>query len=295
MNGLIHFSNQEMALIRQTVAKDCNDAEFDMFLHICRTVGLDPLRRQIYAFVFYKGDAQKRQLTPVVAIDGLRAIASRTGAYRPDDKPPVYEYDEAVKNPDTNPLGIVSCTVTVYKHAQGEWWPAAGQAFWDEYVPLFTDAQGVARIDRKKTGWVKMPRVMIAKCAEAGALRRAWPDDFGMIYEGAELDRGQVLDLSPSEAAAAGMQEDRLAKIGGADAIMIDWMDGQPLARVPLGQAGDRIAAFIQENVEEPMTLKAFEDRNRESFREFWARNATDALEIKKKFETAYKQLEAAE
>lgn len=140
-----------------------------------------------------------------------------------------------------------------------------------------------------------MPRIMMAKCAEAVALRRAWPDDFGMLYEGAEMDRSEVLDLTPSEAAAAGAQEDRLAKIGGANAIMIDWMDGQPLARVQLGEAGDRIAAFIQDNIEEPMTLKAFENRNRESFREFWARNATDALEIKKRFEAAYKQIEVAE
>lgn len=294
MNEVMHFSNQQMALIRQTVAKDCNDSEFDMFLHICKTVGLDPLRRQIYAFVFNKGDAAKRQLTPVVAIDGLRAIAERTGNYRPDDQPPRFEYDEAAKNPDTDPLGIVSCTVTVYKHAHGAWFPAVGQAFWDEYVPLFTDREGIARIDRKKDKWVKMPRVMIAKCAEAIALRRAWPDDFGMLYESAELDRGDVLDLTPSEAAATAAQEDRLSKIGGANAIMIDWMNGEPLARVPLGEAGDKIAAFIQDNTGEPMTLKAFEDRNRASFQEFWARNPTDALEIKKQFEIAYRQLETA-
>lgn len=122
MNGHINFSNQEMALIRNTVAKDCNESEFDMFLHICRTVGLDPLRRQIYAFVFHKDKPDKRQLTPVVAIDGLRAIAERTGNYRPDDEPPRFEYDETVKDPNTNPLGIVSCTVKVFKYAHGEWY-----------------------------------------------------------------------------------------------------------------------------------------------------------------------------
>jgi hypothetical protein len=60
MNAIVPFSNTDLALIRRTVAKDCLPHEFDQFIHICRAIGLDPLRRQIYAFVFGKGGAARR-------------------------------------------------------------------------------------------------------------------------------------------------------------------------------------------------------------------------------------------
>lgn len=277
-NGM--FSKREYELIRRTVAKDCNDAEFDLAMHICSHTGLDPLRRQIYFFVFSKDKPSDRQMVPVVAIGGLRSMAERTGTYRPDDQPPRITYDESARNEATNPLGIVKADVTVYKHAQGDWFPVAGEAYWEEYAPIKYD-----KLDTKKTGWIKMPRIMIAKCAEAAALRRAWPDDFAGLYEESELDRAQALDLSPSELAELGGQENRLEKIGGANAIMIDWMDGKELDRVLLKDVAERINEFITENEDAPGTLQAFQDRNKHGLQDFWARNKSDALEIKKRFE----------
>lgn len=274
------FTAKEYELIRRTVAKDCNDSEFDLAMHICRHTGLDPLRRQIYFFVFHKDDPAKRQMVPVTAIGGLRSMAERTGNYRPDENPASIRYDDTLKNTDTNPLGIVGAQVTVYKYAHGEWFPALGEAYWDEYVPLWN-----GKIDQKKTGWVKMPRIMIAKCAEAQALRKAWPDDFAGLYEESELDRALTMDMTPSQIAELGGQERRLEKIGGKDAIMIDWLDGKELARIPLKDVAERINAFIEENADAPNTLQAFQDRNKFSMQEFWARNKSDALEIKKRFE----------
>lgn len=281
--GGAQFTSREMELMRNTVAKDCNQSEFDMFIHICKHTGLDPLRRQIYAFVFNQADPKKRQMVPVVAIGGLRSMAERTGNYRPDMDAPRIEYSDDAKNPDSNPLGIVKCNVTVYKFSHGEWFPANGEAYWDEYVPLWND-----KIDQKKTGWVKMPRIMIAKCAEAAALRKAWPDDFANLYEESELDQARTLDLSPSEMADLGGQEKRLEQIGGPNAIMLDWLDGKAIDRVPLADIGDRLDRFISENASDPTTLKVFEDRNKHAMQEFWARSKSDALEIKRKLEKVY-------
>jgi phage recombination protein Bet len=280
------FSSSQVALIRRTVAKDCTEAEFDWFLEICRALRLNPLQRQIYAFVFNKNDKDKRQLTPVVAIQGLRSIAERTGTYRPDNQKPRYDYDETLKGP-TNPKGIVSCEVSVFKYAHGEWHETVAEAYWDEFVPL--DGSG-DKIAFGKDGWRKMPRLMIAKIAEAAALRKAWPDDFANVYEEAEVDRGEVADLTATEMADKADQEDRLAKIGGADAIMVDWLDGSPLDRVPLGQFADRLWAWLKENADAPNTVRAWRDRNRHSFNEFWARQKADALELKQEFERIEKE-----
>lgn len=287
MNALVMAEGKQLDLIRRTVAKDCDTAEFDQFVHICRAVRLDPLRRQIYAFVFNKHKPEWRQMTVVTAIGGYRSIAERTGTYRPDDQAPTIEYSEAAKDPKTNPLGIVRCLVRVYKHSHGEWFLVTGEAYWDEYVPL---KDGV--IDSKKTGWVKMPRIMIAKCAEAAALRKAWPDDFAGLEIEEETDRRNSIELTASEIADEAASQTRLESIGGANALTIDWCDGSPLERIPVGQIGDRLIKYA--NANDPMTVSAFAERNKDTMNEYWARDKSGALAVKKSFEAAYSR-DAAE
>lgn len=287
MGAVTLFEGRQLDLIRRTVAKDCDAAEFEQFVHICRAVNLDPLRRQIYCFVFNKNNPQYRQMTVVTAIGGYRAVAERTGSYRPDDRAPRYEHGE--KDAKSNPLGITRCEVTVYKHAHGEWFPVVGEAWWDEYVPL---KEGV--IDSKKTGWVKMPRIMIAKCAEANALRKAWPDDFAGVEVEEEIDRRSV-ELTATELADEAATSNRLALIGGANALTVDWCDGEALSREPVGSFGDKVLAFIAEHkTDDPMRVRMFHNRNTAALQEYWAKDKSGALELKKAFE-AIDRLEAAE
>lgn len=272
---------KSLDLIRRTVAKDCDAAEFDQFIHICRAVRLDPLRRQIYAFVFGKNNPQYRRMSVVTGIDGYRAIAERTQNYRPDTAPPRIDYSEGAKDPRTNPLGIVRCEVTVYKHAHGEWFPVTADAYWDEYAPIKDGA-----LDPKKENWRKMARVMIAKCAEAQAIRRAWPDDFSGLEVEEETDRRASLDLSASELADEGAQKARFELIGGINCITVDWCDGEPLVREQVGAFGDKVLAFIaQHKADDPNRIRLFQSRNTAALQEYWAKDKNGALELKKAFE----------
>lgn len=315
---VLNFNDSQVALIRRTVAGDCNEAEFGQFIHICKAVNLDPLRRQIYAFVFNKSDANKRRLTVVTGIDGYRSISARAKDYRPNDKPPLIEYAEAAKNPFTNPLGIVRAEVTLYKWSHGDWHPVVGEAYWDEYVPLKADAaafdwvdtgdkwpdtgkpkmkkvpkdggtEAQMMVDPDKTGWVKAPRNQLAKCAEAQAHRRGWPNDFSGVYLQEEVDRAHSIELSAWEMADAGDTRARLDKIGPARAVTIDWMDGEPLQRVPAGQFYDQAMAFIKKHMqagdEEPGTIMQWRGKNAEGLREFWAYEKDAALDLKEKLE----------
>lgn len=281
---------KSLDLIRRTVAKDCDAAEFDQFIHICRAVRLDPLRRQIYAFVFGKNNPQYRRMSVVTGIDGYRAIAERTGNYRPDTTPPRIEYSPEAKDPKTNPLGIVRCEVTVFKHAHNEWFPVTADAYWDEYAPI---KDGV--LDPKKENWRKMARVMIAKCAEAQAIRRAWPDDFSGLEVEEETDRRATLELSATELADEGAQKQRFELIGGINTLTVDWCDGEALVREPVGTFGDKVLAFIREHrSEDPTRVRMFHNRNTAALQEYWAKDKIGALELKKAFEDVDK-LEAAE
>ncbi len=255
----------------------------------------DPLRRQIYAFVFSKDRPDKRRMSIIVAIDGFRAIADRTGCYRPDEDEPTFEIDPAQKSA-TNPIGLVKATVRVWKHSHGDWHKVTASAYWDEYAPIKDEWAEGEDGRRRKTGkqtldqtgnWPKMPRLMLAKVAEALALRKAWPDDFSNVYAAEEVDRSRAQDVTAWEAAEAGATEKRLAQIGQGQTILFQFDPTGPLEPVPLGKIADRVAEFVQNNRDEVSAIGLFESRNRHALRDFWARQPGDALEVKKLLEGA--------
>lgn len=299
------FDKAQLALIKRTVAADCNDSEFDLFITVAAKLKLNPLKKQIYAFVFNKDKPARRNMVLVTAISGLRTIAERTGNYRPDDALPVYEYDEALKNPEKNPLGLVSCTVKVWKHSHGQWFATPHQVFWDAYAPLVEDGtwedkgetwengnakktfvkNGKVTLDSGKPRWRTDPRGMLAKCAEAGALRKAWPDEMAQLYEESEMDRGNFVELSPSEYAEQQAVENRLERIqGGQNSILFEFPP-DALAPLPIGQIVDKALAYFRSQENAPDAIEYWQERNRHGLQEFWARQPGDALALKKEME----------
>lgn len=314
-----HFRAPQVALIKRS-NPDCNEDEFNQFMHVAASLGLDPLRKQIYAFVFNKDDANRRRMSIVIGIDGFRAVAKRSKEYRPDERSARFVLDERLVNEDRNPLGLVSAEVTVYQHAQGQWWPVTAIAFWDEFAPIVmtgddeqyewvetgefwsdtgkpkkkkklkAGAEVKLQLDPRKENWRKMPRIMLAKCAEAQAIRRAWPEELSAVYSDEELDKAHTIDLTATEIAESAEVDRRLQIIGGADAIMFDM--GEGLERVPLGKAGDHILQHFRKL--QPHEVLQWRNMNRIPLQEFWARAKSDALDVKKEIEKIEKQAETA-
>lgn len=112
--GLPDFSASQLTTIKNTVAKDTNTTEFDLFMNAARSYGLDPFRKQISAIVFNKDKPDKRQMAIIVGRDGLRSIAARCGDYRPASGPASVVYSDEAKD-STNPKGIVSVGITLFK------------------------------------------------------------------------------------------------------------------------------------------------------------------------------------
>jgi len=301
MNAITKFdlSPRQLTLVKQTIAKDCNDEEFNLFMEVARAKGLDPFLGQIIPMVFSKGNAAKRKMTIIISRDGQRVIAQRCGDYRPASKPPSYEIDKDARSP-LNPQGIVSATTYLWKQdpKSGEWYEVAGQAFWDEFAPIkdewaMNDQTGKSYKTGKQTlddsgNWCRMPRLMIAKCAEMQALRAGWPEQFTGLYDEAEMDRAKVLDLTATEIVAQEQQDNRLRAVGGSNAVTIWWEDGFALENVPDGQMVDRVAEFIRDLPSDKVAR--WQDANRASLQVFWARHPGDAHEIKKMIEAKMKQ-----
>ena len=164
MNQLVKdgINDEKIKLIKSTVAMGATDDELQLFLYTCERTGLDPLTRQIH-FVKRGG-----KMTIQTGIDGYRAIADRSETLAGIDDP-VYD-TEKQQHPN-------KATVTVYRIIGGERVPFSASARWKEYVP-----DGKIAFMSKK-----MPYLMLGKCAEALALRKAFPNQLSGIYTSEEM------------------------------------------------------------------------------------------------------------
>lgn len=297
--ALPDFTASQLITIKNTVAKDTNTLEFDLFMNAARSYGLDPFRKQISAIVFNKDKPDKRQMAIIVGRDGLRSIAARCGDYRPASGPANITYDEGAKN-KTNPKGIVSVGITLFKQDnRGEWHPVYGEAFWDEFAPLKDEwAYDQDAGKRAPTGeqtvdgnWAKMPIVMLTKCAEGQALRAGWPDQFSNLYAEEEMQAHTAKDITPSQEIEREAAHRRENLIGGRG-LMMNMDDTGMLQRIPMGDVADRCLEFIRDNDAE--TVWKWSAQNREPLREFWSAAPNDALEVKKHIEAKTAALEVS-
>lgn len=302
MGAVVHlaqqgdFTGRQLDLIRRTVATDCNEPEFDLFCEVARRHQLDPFRKQISVIVFSKDNPDKRRMAIITGIDGLRSIAARSLRYRPDEEEPEYEYEAEAKDPLTNPLGLIKARVRIYIRDEGgdSWRPVTGVAYWDEFAPVkeewaWREDEG-GRRSRKPTGkmtlegtWLRMGRVMLAKCAEAQALRKAFPEDLSGLYAGEEMDQARAAEMSASEVIASHREDERLRRVGAANSIMAQLTPASPLEAIPLGQFADRVLEVARDF--DLQQFRWFEAANTHPLREFWARSPSDALALKAEME----------
>lgn len=172
----LEFNKDQVELIRSQIAPKASDEELKLFIYQAKRTGLDPMARQIYAIHRRAKDHNGNwvdKMTIQVSIDGFRVIAERSGSYAGQDEP-MFLTDEK---------GKLYCKVSVYRwHSNSRYVAAVGVAYWDEYVQADKDGKPLGL-------WAKMPRTMLAKVAEALALRKAYPQDLSGLYTGEEMDQ----------------------------------------------------------------------------------------------------------
>ena len=180
----------------------------EAFLAHCHRTGLDPIARQIYAIE--RGGKWGIQMS----IDGARLVAERSGEY--EGQTPVQWTADGAKwmdvwLDDQNPPA--AARVGVYRRSFRE--------------PLFA----VATFKAYSAGgpmWSKMPALMLGKCAEALALRKAFPQDLSGLYTSEEMDQASspTQVTRESQENAQGQQEQHTPRSPAAAPTQVvghDW------------------------------------------------------------------------
>lgn len=173
--GTINITPEQVSLVKTTVFPNSTDDELKLYFFECRRRGVHPLDRLVIPV--------KRQdkLSFQTSIDLFRSQAEETGEYRGQDDidyGPMMDFPKVEKKiPE-----YAKATVMRYDEVTGQTIKVSAVAYWDEYYP--GESLGFQ--------WRKMPRLMLGKCAEALALRKAFPRKLAGLYTFEEM---QLTDL----------------------------------------------------------------------------------------------------
>ena len=226
------WSDEEKKLIKSQIAPGASDNELRLFQAQCRRTGLDPFSRQIYAIMRESWDPATRQsvskMTIQTSIDGFRVIAQRSGKYAGQDGPYWCGPDGEWKDVWLSPELPAAAKVLVFHRDFDR--PIVGIALFAEYASKKRDG---SLIGLWKKG--EKPSVMLAKCAEALAFRKAFPNDLSGLYTSDEMSQADsnTVEVQVSEVPeAAQPARSRRRSAAGASATTPAVTPAQPEAPV---------------------------------------------------------------
>ncbi|MCZ2341494.1 MAG: phage recombination protein Bet [Bacteroidales bacterium] len=229
-------SAADVELIKNTICKGSTDQELKLFLAVCKRTGLDPFARQIYAV---KRRSQNDNgewvdaITIQTGIDGYRLIADRTGLYLGQLGPywsdgklyPVYDANG-------NQTGENLRWLEAWPYPEPPVLARVGVLREGFREPVWAVARYSSYVQTVKSGapnkfWRQMPDLMLAKCAEGLAIRKAFPQEMSGIYSEEEMGQADQDDRDesfvPQQAATPaaktqshGLFREASAAIGGA-------------------------------------------------------------------------------
>lgn len=257
------WSAAQLAALQQMGLADVPQGDLDVFFHVAQRTGLDPFARQIHLIGRKskrydreaKRDVYETKYTIQTGIDGYRVTMNRAAKREGD----TLEYEDTewcgrdgvwtdVWVASTPPT---AARVTLLKNGRR----FTGTAMYSEYVQTYQDKHGQTL---PNSMWAKMPAGQLAKCAEALAVRKAYPLDFAALYTDDEM--GQADNAPTPEApAGSGLSRARARRQAPAEPTspQLDWTshlaEALRTAVNDLGIADDERIPFLVSIIDRPI------------------------------------------
>ena len=191
------WNDSQLAALRQLGVADATDGDLAVYLNYCQQTGMSPFAKQIYMI----GRREKRgndwivKQTIQMGIDGFRIIAQRSQEYQGQEDAQWCGPDGVWKDVWTDTVNP-PFAARVGVNRKGFKKPLYAVALWSSYAVYYNDVLSPM--------WKKHGPGQLAKCAEALAVRKAFPMDLSGIYEPTEMES---IDAMESQSAFEAKQE----------------------------------------------------------------------------------------
>jgi phage recombination protein Bet len=192
MSEIVKFEGNAslMKQLADAICKGANQTELMMFAKVCDRTGLCPFSRQIFAVRRWDSREKREVMQIQVSIDGFRLIAQRSGQYEGQTQMQWADRDGRWVDLWLESAPPFAARVGVWRTGFRE--PCFGTALWSEYAGRTKDGNLMGL-------WGKMPALMLGKCAEALALRRAFPAELSGLYTSDEMAQAGTITEEAGE------------------------------------------------------------------------------------------------
>jgi hypothetical protein len=205
----LEFTDKELAAIREEYCAGATDTQFELFISECKARNLRPgphLVFQLRNSKVYDADTQTSRYVKkpywITTIGALRLIALRTGQYG-GSTPAEYIYLDDAGDPTV--ISQIPLPSKTNKALPREPWAvrvSVKRKDFDEPITSVVRFDSVAATQKRGESWVltdmwqKRGDAQNAKCSEADALRKAFPEELGSLYLAEEI-KNEVEEPTP--------------------------------------------------------------------------------------------------
>lgn len=252
--------------LQQSIFPGAKPESIIMAVQYCKARKLDVLQKPVHIvpMPINKWDEKQNKNVTVwrdVIMPGIyeqRITASRSGGYAGQDAPvfgDIVTLDiggDQVKAPE-------HCTVTVYRIIEGQRVPFS-------HTEWFEEACATKKGGKLNSMWTKRKRGQLAKCAEAGALRKAFPEELGgvMTAEEMQVDEGSQSPTIVNEVKQIELMDsdqvidlqELIDKAGTSESTVCGIYGVSNLSELP-SEKFDDVASALEKKIEQNTTKEA--------------------------------------